>query len=336
MSPNRLTIYGVLALAAIALTAGATYFLTSSYYQGLFAGIKLVRETDTPYKYISPLLNVTLPKEVSGNQFAPLVNKVKAAAQAQPQDSLIRYSFYFRDLTNNLWTGINENDAYDPASMLKVVAAIAAYRQKEDHPGFFDTQPTYTQALAQANAEFPYAPKVILKVGQSYSVPFLIQSMLSDSDNAAKDLLLSSIDQPELNDIYTDLSVPAPDANDSQGYKISALDYSRFFRVLYNGTYISHEDSNQLLTYLTQSTFTHGIAAGVSSSTPVAHKFGEHVNGDGSIATSIELHDCGIVYYPSRPYFLCIMTEGQDEATLEAFIAKVSQIVSDAVGAGYK
>ena len=42
-----------------------------------------------------------------------------------------------------------------------------------------------------------------------------------------------------------------------------------------------------------------------------------------------ELHDCGIVYYPEHPYFLCVMTRGGDRPKLAAAIADVSKVAYD-------
>jgi hypothetical protein len=60
----------------------------------------------------------------------------------------------------------------------------------------------------------------------------------------------------------------------------------------------------------------------------VAHKFGEHRNAtvSGEIAET-ELHDCGIIYYPEHPYFLCIMTKGENLPSLESVISSASKLV---------
>jgi hypothetical protein len=39
------------------------------------------------------------------------------------------------------------------------------------------------------------------------------------------------------------------------------------------------------------------------------------------------MHDCGIVYYPERPYFLCVMTKGYEFKRLAAVIRVMSRAV---------
>jgi hypothetical protein len=68
----------------------------------------------------------------------------------------------------------------------------------------------------------------------------------------------------------------------------------------------------------------------------VSHKFGvRNILADGAKPTdeptARELHDCGIIYYPNNPYFLCVMTRGKDFPTLEGVIKDISKIAWDEV-----
>ncbi len=327
---------GAASAAGVILVAGFAVGFFSSQAMGS-PGFSLALDSDTPYVFIKPLIGVTTPKSYGQAKLASLHTSVARTASAMPAGSLTRYAYYFRDLTSGAWTGINEEDQYDPASMLKIVVAVAAYKQEEATPGFLSRRLVYTQDLANVNAAFPFAPKIALSVGQSYSVPFLLKEMLSNSDNAAKDLLLSSIDQSVIDKVYIDLSIPKPNDTNSAGYTISPQDYSRFLRIIYYGTYdLSWQNSNELMQLLNDATFTSGLVAGVPDSVRVAHKYGEHVIGTGGVANGVELSDCGIVYHPERPYLICVMTEGKDPLQLANFIAQVSRATYTAVNADYR
>lgn len=54
-----------------------------------------------------------------------------------------------------------------------------------------------------------------------------------------------------------------------------------------------------------------------------AQKFGERVNS----LQEIELHDCGIIYYPKNPYLLCVMTKGNNLDNLKSAIKNIYSIV---------
>jgi len=101
------------------------------------------------------------------------------------------------------------------------------------------------------------------------------------------------------------------------------LTYAGFFRILYNGTFLSKEMSDKALGVLTGVAFRRGIVAGVGDGVTVAHKFGERSEETGAK----QLHDCGIVYYPRHPYLLCVMTKGADFDALAGELSAISRAV---------
>lgn len=319
------------------VTAGGVYWGMKSHYDYILSQTHPSFATSTPYKFVHPLIGIALPGDQFNAGFPDVRGDIASAVSALPAGTLSRYAVYFRDLNSGNWTGIKENDLYYPASMLKVVVAIGAYRQAEETPGYLYSSLVYTPAIAQINDELPFALPTDMQIGQSYGIPLLVKKALTDSDNGAVYTLLQSISEPVLDDLYKELSVPAPSDTSSVDYKISAKQYSRFFRVLYNGTFsLKWADSEQILEDLNKSTFVSGLVAGVPTSVQVAHKYGEHVNGSNGVATDIELSDCGIIYYTPRPYFLCVMTEGKDQSDLQGIIAQISKLVYQKVSATEK
>jgi beta-lactamase class A len=103
---------------------------------------------------------------------------------------------------------------------------------------------------------------------------------------------------------------------------MSPKSFSSVFRTLYNSSFFEWSLSEQVLNLLSQTTFTQGLVAGVPDGTVVSHKYGENTD---------ELHDCGIVYHPGRPYLLCVMTRGSNVHSLEMTIAHISKMAWDFV-----
>lgn len=326
---------GLALLLLIFFSGAAGYMLSARHYNSVLSSFRLILKDDPTLTFVRPLSVIVLPSEFGEKRFKNLQKKVIDTVALQPKDTLIRYSFYFKNLNDSYWVGINENDTYSPGSLLKVVVALAVYTQAESDASFLKTRLTYTKALSDVNKAFPFAPPVDLVVGRSYTVPELLKNMLARSDNASKDLLFESIDSRYIDSVFTDLSVKKPDPQDSSNYTISTREYSRFFRSLYYATQLSPKNSNQLLKDLSQASFTQGIVAGVPEGVTVAHKYGEHVRGTNGIPTSVELSDCGIVYHPKNPYFICIMTEGHDEPALTGVIAAISKVAYESADAGY-
>ena len=165
-------------------------------------------------------------------------------------------------------------------------------------------------------------PSHAIKAGESYTIEQLIEYMIKYSDNNAKQILLRMADPASLLEVTSDLGIPTPKAGED--YVISPKMYSLFFRVLYNATYLNRAFSERAVNLLLQADFADGLVAGVPIGTEVAHKFGEASTTIDTV-TGFELHDCGVVYLPNHPYFLCVMTKGISVSDLEETIRSISQ-----------
>jgi beta-lactamase class A len=169
-----------------------------------------------------------------------------------------------------------------------------------------------------------------LQVGTSYTVDELLKALIVYSDNNAAVLIHKQISDSALFEVFTDLGLPVPQSAvtiNNFDY-MTAKSYASFFRVLYNATYLSRDMSEKALVWLADIDFPQGIAAGVPAGVESAQKFGERtvVDAKGNVL-ALELHDCGIVYHPDRPYLICIMTSGSDFVDLENVISGLSSIV---------
>lgn len=305
---------------------------TASSLATVSQSFRALEEKGTSYTFVHPLLGFRTPAAVTLGQYTDLNAKLQALVTGARREGLTRASIYFRDLGTGLWVGINENDTYYPASLLKVPVMIAYEQQAEENPGILDQPVTYSPSLIPPD---PFDATSTLIAGRAYTVRSLISSMVVDSDNGATFALLSHINPDYLDSVYNSLGIPNPDS-DSSTYQISARTYGLFFRILYNATYLSPDSSERALELLSHTTFNDGLVAGVPEGTPVAHKWGEHVlSSDGKNATGVELSDCGIVYYLQHPYLLCVMTSGQDVPTDESFIKSASSITYAAVVSRY-
>ncbi len=307
-------------------------FISAKKYTSFIDSIHLVRSDITQYPFVHPLVGFQTPNALNIDQFSSMAGLVKKSLSGNR--FVLRYSVYFRDFNSGLWFGINENDTYSPASMLKVPFAMAAYKQQEANPNFLNEYKTYTSVLANINKEDPLNASSSLVVGQAYTIKDSIKKMIVDSDNGAKDILGNSIDKKIIDGVYENLGIGVPP--DEGEYLISPKQYIQFFRTLYGGTYLSDANSNELLKLLADASFTKGLAGGVPKDILVAHKFGEHIVTTDNSLNSTELSDCGIVYHPKHPYLLCIMTQGKDETDLAEAISDASKIIYNEVDKDYK
>ncbi len=276
-----------------------------------------VRQNAPDLHFTNPLLFYTSSPDT---QYDSLKSDLSAyIAQAKSRGDATDISVYFRDMNSGEWTGINYNDTYEPASMLKVTTMLAYLNGSTENPGILDKRLYYTQT---ANQETYYSQKKI--PSGYYSVRTLLDWMITYSDNDAV-TALEKDDQDRTARVFSELQLSLPDGKSTDF--MSARNYSRLFRVLYDSTYLPPALSEQALSMLSNTTFTQGLVSGVPSGTVVSHKFGERTLLDESGAIEHrELHDCGIIYKQDHPYFLCVMIKGADFAKLQKIISDISAL----------
>lgn len=226
-------------------------------------------------------------------------------------------SVYVRDLTNGPWFGINYREKFSPASLLKIPTMLCYLKLAEKDPSILEKKLTLTRPVDTYAQTIP--PEDPIVFGREYTVQNLIERMIVQSDNVAKEMLCMAVGEDALLEVYHDLGMDVPRMDDY----LTVKDYASFFRIMYNGSYISWRLSEWALGLLLETGMRDGIRAGVSASVPVASKFGERVCADGLV----QFHECGIVYFPGSPYILCVMTRGTDLRELEKVVAGISRII---------
>lgn len=275
----------------------------------------------------NPLLECETGKEtISKGSIRPFSSKMKDAIQKHKQQGHIEFvSLYFRDLNNGTWFGINEEEKFRPASLLKVPIMLWYLKRADRDPQILEKQIIYRQN-GEENHQF-FTPPSQLEPGKEYTVKEAVESMIVNSDNRASNVLLTLTDESRLDELFDLLGVSLV-SEDPAGAFISVRQYASFFRILFNASYVSQKMSEWGLRLLRDIKFNGGLRAGIPENIMVAHKFGEATNLDTG---QVQFHDCGIVYYPNKPFLLCVMTRGRDMQELEGTVARISQQVFEEV-----
>lgn len=241
-SIKKLIIMGCIFAAGIFIGV----FLDKFYFNKseLSTAFHNIRLSDPTHKMISPLLLAGLSVQGDTKEFKDIENKLKLQIHdALNVPGMETISVYFRDLNSGLWAGIDQDTGYDPASLMKVPIMIAWLKKEQDNPGTLSDRLVWTGSQYDGKGLDFYS----LQAGQSYTVDELINLMIVKSDNDAKDLLLNNLDAQTINTVFTDLGIKAWGDTPGTSTKISAAMYSRFFRVLYNATYLSRDLSEKAL-----------------------------------------------------------------------------------------
>ncbi len=229
---------------------------------------------------------------------------------------------YFRDLQNGPIFGINEQEHFAPASLLKVPILIALLKYAEEHPQVLQENISLGDTIPEGQNEFD--PEKTLEPKKIYSVEEVLRRMIVYSDNSSKELLrnyIEGISPGIIEQTFIDLGISLKNTDDSQFIVVKS--YASLFRSLFNASYLNREMSQKALSLLSITEFEDGIVTGIPKNVPVAHKFGFLDIAENQR----QLHDCGIVYDPQTPYLLCVMTRGKDAPTLISIISKISESV---------
>lgn len=285
--------------------------------------IKEIRKSYS-YKYINPLLECESSTISQDKNLTSLKKSVEFIIDQQITNNKISFaSIYYRDLNNGPWMGINEKEYFSPASLIKVPVMMAYLKEAEEDPFILEKKIINSKAFDYSQQNV--TPTEILQLDKEYTVEDLINRMIIYSDNAAYELLLDNIDNMKIFKVYKDLDVDISKAQqDPNGNIITVKDYSSFFRILFNSSYLEEKMSEKALNILSKTQYYKGLVAGLPQNITVSHKFGER---QFLPSHEKQLHDCGIVYLPNKPYLICVMSRSTSFDYAANFIKEVSAAV---------
>lgn len=277
---------------------------------------------DGGYEYINPLLECEVAdgmldarKENFHDELEEFVTKIRQ------ENKVSEVAFYFRDLNNGPAFGLNLDSGFFPASLLKVPVLMAYYHLSESNPNLLQAEVRFEKVM-EFGIDQTIVPRESLTVGEVYRVDELLRRMIVFSDNQALFLLTSRLPLIEIKSLFAMLGADTRVLSDPEA-KLSVKEYASFFRILFNSSFLSRENSEKALALLATTDYRDALPAGVPDTITVSHKFGEA--GTGSVER--QLHDCGIVYFPGHPYLACIMTRGENTETLKEVIAQISRFI---------
>jgi beta-lactamase class A len=156
--------------------------------------------------------------------------------------------------------------------------------------------------------------------------------VLRDDGNTAS-LLFDNIDQPSLNDVFSDLGIDFTESKNGVGY-LSIKQYALVFRVLYNSTYLNRDLSEEALSILSNTKSSNGVAAGIDPNLSVAHLYeltqvastgAGSATADKTKPATYEAYDCGIVYYPGHPYEMCATVTTTNAASIPVMFQSLNK-----------
>ncbi|TLN12918.1 serine hydrolase [bacterium] len=236
---------------------------------------------------------------------------------------------FFRDLENGPIVGANMDEPFIPASLAKLPLLVACLKHSETDPKFLEKKVLFPGLPEKWLKSYHYPPGKTLQEGKEYTVAQMLEYAIEYSDNAAAFMLWETLPEADMDKVLSDVGLNWHQENS----RASPAIFARFFRLLYNGSYLNSDNSEKALNLLSKCEFDKGLSQGIPLGVTIAHKFGEMSTRRGG-TNKLQLHDCGIVYAEGAPYVLCVMTRGTQFNALEKAIGDISVFVYDRVHKG--
>lgn len=267
--------------------------------------------------------------------FESLENKLRVLVDGYIKLGQVdRVGIFVRDLNTSRFFGINENDQFYMASLLKLPVMIGGFKLAEVEPRILDQYITYKGEPNLYNEQM-IKPEQMLENGSSYKVLELMRRAVVYSDNTSAQILYDFYPDYFIDRVLEGLGIQITLASGKNENLITARNYASIFRALYNSSYLNERYSNQALHFLTETVFDKGVVSKLPKDVVVAHKFAERteLNKYPEDYSKKQLHECGIVYANNmkNPYTFCIFTEGKEYEELEKSIADISLLIYDSL-----
>lgn len=210
-----------------------------------------------------------------------------------------KMELYFEYLPTGTSIGIDSENNFFAASLFKLPVVMAYFRHKERVPSIKN----YNVKLNKEMLDDRFGD--LWQKGEGYELDLdeAARLALVKSDNTAAKALGTVITQDDFDDVYLGVDVDLQIA--SEGAVMTTKKYSSILKALYYSAVLTRGDSLTILKYLSQSEFNDKLVAGIPKDVVVAHKIG--------VIDEKSYMDCGIVYVPSRPYILCMVSRGSEE-----------------------
>ncbi len=288
---------------------------------------------ETNFQFINPEPDCEIYQDKL-EKLSGLQKKLEEDIEAwEKKDGILRVSVFSRDLNTRRFIGVNENDSFYMASLLKLPVAVAWYKLAEVEPVLIDREIIYDGKINLYDKQ-NIKPEKILEVGSNYSMKELIYNSLVYSDNTAAQILFDNLPNQFIDRILSALSLQFTKPEGINENVITAKSYANIFRSLYNASYLTREYSDKILEILTETKYRDGALAKIPEDVLVAHKFAErsYVNFDKKNIK--QLHDCGLVYAKKgkEPYTFCIMIEGESLDLMQSTVQDISKSIFDVMG----
>jgi len=225
------------------------------------------------------------------------------------------YGVYVVDLDKGDSFGINKNEVFPAASLMKLPLIYAFYQQVE--LGKIDLDEQYS--LEEEDKVEGTGSVYQQPAGTTYTLRQLITLVGKQSDNTAQNVLAEILGKEEIQAAITDLGMKQ---TSYANLETSPEDVAIFWQKLATDQILTPAHCQEILDSLTDTIFEEQIPAGLPKGIRVAHKVG---------VDERMLHDTGIVF-ADQPFVLVLMSKDVNISEAKELFPKITELIWDERG----
>ncbi len=252
-------------------------------------------------------------REISGGGLTTKkveTKEIEERVKDQVDDLQGTYDVYVYNLTSRHSYGLNQDEVFPAASLIKLPVILGLYQEAE--AGRIDLEEEY---ILEAKDKKSGAGVIQYKpAGTKYTYRELAKLMCRYSDNTAFNVVRQLLGDEKIQAIIDDLGMTKTSLGENE---TSPSDIGLFFRKFYAQSLLTRSHRDEIIDYLTKTAYEDRIPAGLPEDIKVAHKIGNETNS---------FSDAGIVF-GKEPFILVILSkDALEKEALEA-LPEITRIV---------
>lgn len=220
------------------------------------------------------------------------------------------YGLYVSRLSNGSNYGVNQNELFTAASLIKLPVIFAMYKQSEE--GKIDLNEKYK--LKESDK--------IRGSGSLYGKPSgylityreIVRLMGKQSDNTAFNIAKNILGKEKINEVINELGMVRTSLDKNE---TTPGDIGVYFERLQNGNLLSDASRSEILELLTDTIYEDLLPEGLPEEIKIAHKYGSEVHA---------LNDAGIIF-SDDPFIVVILSKKVIEKEAREVIPEIAKTI---------
>ncbi|MDD3679757.1 MAG: class A beta-lactamase-related serine hydrolase [Candidatus Shapirobacteria bacterium] len=226
------------------------------------------------------------------------------------------YGIYLYQVSSQQFIGVNHQESFPAASLMKLPIIVAAYQQAEKQQ--FDLTSEYR--LREEDKLIGNGSVYLQPEGTVYSYRNLIKLAIEQSDNTAVNVIAKILGEEKIRLTIDFLGL---EKTDYTLHQTSPEDIGRLLIALHQGEVLTSAHSQEIIGYLSQTIFNDQIPAVLPKNLTIAHKIGL----DNQV-----LHDAAIIFTDQEDFVLVIMSQGDSQDQEQRVLEKITETVWKRIG----